>query len=574
MSGPLRLRAGSRLAFVWLSVVVLIAGSLAAAAFNEHLYRVQTRREAGVEAKVLADTVTAALSFGDRAALQEYVDALRDNPEVDAVGVFDEQGDRVASYTRSHIAARLSETVSQAQARERAIVYVPVTQGGTRLGAVYLRYIAEPLVRRLSRYAAPGLLVLMAALLVIVTTFDARAMGRANDALLTQIAEREKVEAALRQSQKLEAIGRLTGGIAHDFNNMLAIVLGSLDLMLRRHGDADPRIVRLAEAAREGATRAAALTQRLLAFSRRQPLKPAPTDVAKVVADFADLLRRTLGEGIAIETVAAGGLWRALIDVAQLETAILNLAINARDAMPDGGKLTVEVANTYIDRAYAERDPDATPGQYVAVAMSDTGGGIAPDVLAQVFEPFFTTKPVGLGTGLGLSQVHGFIKQSGGHVRIYSEVGVGTVVKLYLPRSPAEADLPAPVTARPSKGSRRNVTVLVVEDEPGVRAFVVDALVELGYDVVAADGPGMALKQLDVHPAVSLLLTDVVMPEMNGRHLADEALRRRPALRVVFMTGYTQNAIVHNGVLDAGAHLLTKPFTISELEAELGADLV
>jgi signal transduction histidine kinase/CheY-like chemotaxis protein len=413
----------------------------------------------------------------------------------------------------------------------------------------------------------------MASLMFAVMSLDARALRLANRDLEAQIEEREKVEAALRQSQKMEAIGRLTGGIAHDFNNMLGIVMGNLDLLLRRFSDGDPKLVRLAEHAMEGAKRAAALTQRLLAFSRLQPLRPTDADIAKTVTDMTHLLRRTLGETVAVETVSAGGLWRGHIDLPQLETAIVNLAINSRDAMPDGGKLTIETGNAYLDRAYAEADEDVKPGQYVMVAITDTGVGIPANVLGQVFEPFFTTKPTGMGTGLGLSQVQGFIKQSGGHIRIYSEVGVGTTVKLYLPRSQTDLDRPVAGALRSEAPGRRDLTVLVVEDEIGVREFAVEALGELGYDVISADGAKAALEQLGAHPEVALMLTDVVMPETNGRVLAEEARRRWPKLRVVFMTGYTRNAIVHNGVVDAGAHLVSKPFSVAQLGAELAAAL-
>jgi signal transduction histidine kinase/ActR/RegA family two-component response regulator len=448
-----------------------------------------------------------------------------------------------------------------------------VAQGGVKRGTVYLRDRTEPVARRLSRYIAPGFLVLMASLMFAVMSLDARALRLANRDLEAQIEEREKVEAALRQSQKMEAIGRLTGGIAHDFNNMLGIVMGNLDLLLRRFSDGDPKLVRLAEHAMEGAKRAAALTQRLLAFSRLQPLRPTDADIAKTVTDMTHLLRRTLGETVAVETVSAGGLWRAHIDLPQLETAIVNLAINSRDAMPNGGKLTIETGNAYLDRAYAEADEDVKPGQYVMVAITDTGVGIPANVLGQVFEPFFTTKPTGMGTGLGLSQVQGFIKQSGGHIRIYSEVGVGTTVKLYLPRSQTDLDRPVAGALRSEAPGRRDLTVLVVEDEIGVREFAVEALGELGYDVISADGAKAALEQLGAHPEVALMLTDVVMPETNGRVLAEEARRRWPKLRVVFMTGYTRNAIVHNGVVDAGAHLVSKPFSVAQLGAELAAAL-
>jgi signal transduction histidine kinase/ActR/RegA family two-component response regulator len=555
------------------SAVTLIAASLLVAIYNEGRYGAQTVQAAKIQAQVLADTVTAAVALGDHEALQEYVSALRASSEVDAVGVFDNKGQLMASFTRSHIADRLSRVLTPATAPGQVIVFAPIAQGGVKLGTVYLRERKEPLLRRLSRYVAPGFLVLMASLMFAVMSLDARALRLANRDLQAQIAERERVEAVLRQSQKIEAIGRLTGGIAHDFNNMLGIVMGNLDLLLRRSTEADPRLVRLIDHAMEGAKRAAALTQRLLAFSRLAPLRPAAADITRAVKDMTDLLRRTLGETVAIETVSAGGLWPAYIDLPQLETAIVNLAINARDAMPDGGKLTIETGNAYLDRAYAEADEDITPGQYVMVAVTDSGCGIPADVLGQVFEPFFTTKPTGMGTGLGLSQVHGFIKQSGGHVRIYSEVGVGTTVKLYLPRSQTDLDRPPARTARSRSSARREMTVLVVEDEAGVREFAIEALTELGYDVVSAESARTALAQLEAHPEVALLLTDVVMPETNGRVLAEAALRRWPSLRVVFMTGYTRNAIVHNGALDAGTHLVSKPFTVAQLGAELDAAL-
>jgi len=573
MTRSSRMSDRSRALALLAGVIALIAASVVVALYDQNQTVARDRAGAEVQARVLADTVTAALSFGDRAALREYVGALRANRGLDAVGVYDGRGRLVAGFTRSRLAPNLADTLTPATAGGRIIVHAPVAQNGERLGTVYLRDRSEPLARRLGRYVAPGFLVVMALLMFLITSLDARRLRRANRALETQIAEREKAEAALRQSQKMESIGRLTGGIAHDFNNMLAIILGSLDLLLRRHADADPKILRFAREAMAAADRAADLTRRLLAFSRLQPLKPTSADIARTVNHISGLLRPTLGETITVETVVAGGLWRAHIDLSQLETAIVNLAINARDAMPRGGSLTIETANTYLDRAYAEGELEITPGQYVMVAITDTGAGIPPELLAQVFEPFFTTKPVGAGTGLGLSQVHGFIKQSGGHLRLYSEVGVGTTVKLYLPRSLTDAEQPKPAVARARPGDRRDLTVLVVEDEAGVREFATEALTELGFDVLSADGAGPALEILDAHPEIALMLTDVIMPETNGRMLAQEALHRRPSLRVVFMTGYTRNAIVHNGTLDADTHLVTKPFTIAELGAELEAVL-
>ncbi|WP_326536007.1 PAS domain-containing protein [Pseudorhodoferax sp.] len=401
-----------------------------------------------------------------------------------------------------------------------------------------------------------------------------QALRELNDTLERRVAEevaaRSRTEAALRQAQKMEAVGQLTGGIAHDFNNMLAVVIGSLDLLGRRFVDGDARAQRYVDAAKDGAKRAAQLTQRLLAFSRQQPLKPEAVDANKLVAGMSDLLRRSLGGAIRLETVLAGGLWRTHVDPHQLENVILNLAVNGRDAMGENGRLTIETANCHLDERYAAEHLGLAAGQYVLIAVSDTGEGMSPEVIAKAFDPFFTTKEVGRGTGLGLSQVYGFVKQSGGHVKIYSELGQGTSVKVYLPRllgtqhSEVRAE-PAP--AVPLGDSRE--LVLVVEDEPAVRQLSVDALGELGYRVLEADGAAAALKLIDAHPEIDLLFTDVVMPEVNGRKLADEALKRRPRLKVLFTTGYTRNAVVHNGVLDPGVQLIGKPYTIEELAARV-----
>jgi signal transduction histidine kinase/DNA-binding response OmpR family regulator len=389
----------------------------------------------------------------------------------------------------------------------------------------------------------------------------------ANDALSAEAAERETLAEQLRQSQKMEAIGQLTGGLAHDFNNMLAVVIGSVNLAKRRLGGVDqPDAIRYLDSALEGAEHAATLTHRLLAFSRRQPLAPEPLDPNKMVSGMAEMLRRTLGEQVHLEAVFAGGLWRAFVDPSQLETTILNLALNARDAMPEGGKLTIETSNAYLDEEYAAREVGIPPGQYVLVAVTDTGAGMNREVIERAFDPFFTTKPAGRGTGLGLSQVYGFVRQSGGHVKIYSEAGHGTTVKIYLPRhhGAAEAsDAPAPARATP-RGEKKE-TILVVEDDARVRALTADTLKELGYSVLEADSAAAALRQLEMYPNVDLLFTDVVMPDANGRHLADEARRRRPQLQILFTTGYTRNAVVHNGVLDPGVELIVKPYSIDRL---------
>ncbi len=390
-----------------------------------------------------------------------------------------------------------------------------------------------------------------------------------------EVAERLRAEEALRQAQKMEAVGQLTGGIAHDFNNMLAVVLSALDLLSRKFLAHDAPALRYVEVARNGARRAAQLTQRLLAFSRQQPLKPETLDINKLVAGMSDLLRHSLGGNVQLETVLAGGLWRTHADPNQLENAILNLAVNGRDAMDmreamEGGRLTIETANCHLDERYVADQLGLQVGQYVMVAVTDTGIGMGPDIVAKAFDPFFTTKEVGRGTGLGLSQVYGFVKQSGGHVRIYSEPGQGTTVKLYMPRQhgPAGDDEGLAVQHRASPANGREL-ILVVEDEPAVRAMSVDALAELGYRVLEADGAETALRLLDAHPDVALMFTDVVMPGVNGRRLADEARRRRPGLKVLFTTGYTRNAVVHNGVLDAGVSLIGKPYTLDELAARV-----
>ena len=400
------------------------------------------------------------------------------------------------------------------------------------------------------------------------------ATGRHITAEKERDAELGAAQEALRQAQKMEAVGQLTGGIAHDFNNMLAVVIGSLDLLNRRIGVTDARAKRYVDAATDGARRAASLTQRLLAFSRQQPLKPEPVEANKLVAGMSDLLRHSLGGDVRLETVLAGGLWRTHADPNQLENVILNLAINGRDAMANGGRLTIETANCHLDARYVLAHLGVPAGQYVMVAVTDTGSGMPADVIAKAFDPFFTTKEVGKGTGLGLSQVYGFVKQSGGHVKIYSEPGQGTTIKVYLPRligseSEAEADMGE---ANVPLGESKEV-VLVVEDEPAVRQFSVDALTELGYCVLEADSAAAALRMLDTHPEIGLIFTDIVMPEVNGAKLAEEARRRRPDLRVLFTTGYTRNAVVHNGVLDPGVELIGKPFTIEELAAKVRAVL-
>ena len=379
-----------------------------------------------------------------------------------------------------------------------------------------------------------------------------------------QVAERALAEEALRQSQKMEAVGQLTGGVAHDFNNLLTVILGGLDTILRS-GPADHgRIRRAAEMAQQGAQRAASLTARLLAFSRRQPLQPRPCDLNALVRDMTELLHRTLGETIELEGVLSPRLWRVEVDPNQLESAILNLAVNARDALPGGGKLTIETANASLDETYVATEAEVVAGQYVVISVSDNGAGMSKEVLARVFEPFFTTKEVGKGTGLGLSMVYGFVKQSGGHVTVYSEEGQGTSIKLYLPRHLGDGALTAANAPQPPPAHGDEV-ILMVEDNEDVRAYSAMILKELGYHVLEAADADAALALLDRTPQVDLLFTDVVLPGKSGRVLADTALAMRPGLPVLFTTGYSRNAIVHHGRLDAGVQLLSKPFTFDQL---------
>ena len=385
------------------------------------------------------------------------------------------------------------------------------------------------------------------------------------------LAERAQIEETLRQSQKMEAVGQLTGGLAHDFNNLLTGISGSLELMQIRV--AQGRVGELAQyvgAAQGAVRRAAALTHRLLAFSRRQTLDPKPTDVNRLVAGMDDLIRRTVGPSVEIERIGAVGLWTTLVDAPQLENALLNLCINARDAMPEGGRVTVETANTWMDeRAAAGRD--LPPGQYVTLCVTDTGTGMSPEVVERAFDPFFTTKPIGQGTGLGLSMIYGFARQSGGQVRIYSEVGRGTTVCVYLPRhlgGSEEADL-APEGGALPRGEQGD-TILLVDDEPTVRMLVTEVLEDLGYAVVeAVDGPaGLRLLQSDLQ--IDLLITDVGLPGgVNGRQIADAGRAIRPDLKILFITGYAENAVVGNGHLDHGMQVLTKPFSIEGLASRV-----
>ncbi len=389
-------------------------------------------------------------------------------------------------------------------------------------------------------------------------------------------AELMRAEEALRQAQKMEAVGQLTGGLAHDFNNLLAGISGALELMNIRIAQGRVNEVDKYIVAAQGATkRAAALTHRLLAFSRRQTLAPQPTNINALVSGMADLIQRTVGPAISVETVGASGLWTALVDPSQLENALLNLCINARDAMPHGGKITIETANKWLDHA-AAKSHDVPDGQYLSLCVTDNGTGMTPDVIAKAFDPFFTTKPLGQGTGLGLSMIYGFAQQSGGQVRIYSEVGEGTTLCIYLPRHYGDAEDAGAALSMPGERPRGSgETVLVVDDEPTVRMLVTEVLAELGYDAIEADDSISGLKILQSDARIDLLITDVGLPGgMNGRQMADAARSNRPNLKILFITGYAENSILNNGHLAPGMAVLTKPFPVDTLALRIREALV
>ena len=387
--------------------------------------------------------------------------------------------------------------------------------------------------------------------------------------ILHDVTLREQRVAQLRHAQGLQAVGQLTGGVAHDFNNLLAVIIGNLELAQDELEDA-PEARELVARAIAASERGAALTARLLAFSRRQALEPKVVDLNKLVAGTTELLRRTLGETIEVETVTAGGLWRCKVDPAQVESVLLNLALNARDAMPGGGKLTIETANARLDDDYAAAHAEVTPGQYVMLAVTDNGTGMPAEVAERAFEPFFTTKDAGHGTGLGLSMIYGFVKQSEGHVKIYSEVGHGTTVRVYLPRSRAQESVvpDEPPVQEEEPGSLE--TLLVVEDDADVRELAVNMLQSLGYVAVEAIDAESALAALDRRPEIVLLFTDVVLPGgTNGAELARQARKRRPDLKVLYTSGYTDNAIIHKGVLDEEADMINKPFRKAALARKI-----
>jgi PAS domain S-box-containing protein len=381
------------------------------------------------------------------------------------------------------------------------------------------------------------------------------------------VTDQRATEAQLRQAQKMEALGKLTGGVAHDFNNLLQVIGGNLEMLAVEIGD-DDRLNRRLETALQAVWRGSKLASQLLAFARRQPLLPKVVNLGRLIRNADDMLRRALGEAIEIETVIASGLWNTMVDPVQVETALLNLAINARDAMSGAGKLTIEADNAFLDDNYAARHAEVAPGQYVMIAITDTGSGIAPEIIERVFDPFFTTKPEGEGTGLGLSMVHGFVKQSGGHIKIYSQAGDGTSVRIYLPRTRQSEDIPTDVaTARITRGSE---TILLVEDDDDVRTTTAEMLSELGYSVLRAKDADNALVIIESGATIDMLFTDIVMPgTLRAPELARKAKEKIPGIAVLFTSGYADNAIVHGGRLDDGINLISKPYAREELGRKL-----
>ena len=450
--------------------------------------------------------------------------------------------------------------------------------GLTHLMAIYTLWVpaygVEGLLKAVTAVASVATAAILWPLLPKLLAMPSMAQLRSTElALVEEGRHRREAEDMLRHTQKMEAIGHLTGGVAHDFNNLLTIIIGNLEIAEQSIDNpseaARARLKRVIGSAAAGAQRAVVLTQRLLAFARRQPLDPKIINVNGLLQGMSEFFRRTLSENVDLEIVGAAGLWRVEVDPSQMEAAVLNLVVNARDAMAGSGKLTIETSNAYIDENYAQQQSEVKAGQYVLIAITDNGPGMAKETQDRAFDPFFTTKAPGHGTGLGLSQVYGFVKQSGGHVKIYSEVGEGTTIKIYLPRSTAESEA-APVASDAIEGSKGNETVMVVEDDPDVRAYLVETLENLNYTVREACSADAALKDFAEDPEpLDLLLTDIVMPGMNGRGLAEEMQKLQPNLKVLFMTGYSRNAIVHQRRLNPGLSLLQKPITQAALGGKI-----
>jgi signal transduction histidine kinase len=559
-----------------IGALALVAVGLLMGIYNEQAYRAQKTREVAVQAQILAASVTAALAFDDRKVALEYVEALGANPEVEAAGVYDTQGRLLAGHARPGAASAPSTAAKGTTSRDDRYIVVtaPVRQGEVVMGSVYLRTVVEALPQRLARYAGVAVLLIMAALLVSVLGVGqmllkranarleerAQALGDANNALQIHIQERERAEEALRQGQKMEAIGKLTGGLAHDFNNLLMVASGGLDILEKTE---DPvKRQRFAGAVRQALDRGAELTSKLLAFSRRSPLKPEVVDLSTRIPDLSILLERSLREDITVELRLADDLWPVEVDSTQLEVTLLNIAVNARDAMPKGGSLTI-VGSNQPDLAEGE-----LIGDFVRLSIIDDGVGMAAEHIARAFEPFFTTKDVGRGTGLGLSQVYGFTRASGGDVQIESAPELGTVISLLLPRSAKSAPTKASVTVQPTASSNQG-RVLLVEDDDNVALIVLEMLQALAYQPTRVESGAAALRILNQRSDFDIVFSDMVMPGgMGGMDLARAVSQKYPRLPVVLTTGFSEAATT---AAKAGFRVLPKPYAIEALASELGA---
>jgi signal transduction histidine kinase len=593
-----------------IAVALMFARSKEADRLVDHTFEVQsTAQDLLSQVQAAENSQRGFLITGDDAYLKRFDGALARVPELLA-------SMRQLTADNPHQQARLDRLEPLVKARfDRIQRSIDLTKEGDRNAAfgvvkagegktlmddivaelsAFVKAERDLLVMRQSRSAEirlwlsllTGIALVAATLLAVLLAIATR---QAVSGLLDRTREleeesklRQEAESTLRQAVKIEAVGQLGGGIAHDFNNLLTIIIGNLDTMKRqlaKLAGLEPareivdKLSKALDAALRGAQSSAQLTQRLLAFSRRQALEPQRLDLNRLVSGMLEMFRRTLGSDISIETVLGAGLWPTFADGHQLENVLLNLALNAKAAMPDGGCLTIETANTYLDDGYVRRFGDVKAGQYVVLCVTDTGTGIAKDILDKVFEPFFTTKPPGEGSGLGLAMVHGFVKQSGGHVRIYSEEDHGTTVKIYLPRLIGEEVSAVPAGKAEGEQAipraKPGEMILLVEDSEGVREYARDILLELGYGVIDAANVQEALRAVAKKPQISLLFTDVVLGESNGRVLADEVRRIYPNLPVLFTTGYTRNAIVHQGRLDPDVQLLNKPFTQLDLARKI-----
>lgn len=555
----------ARLFVVTPRMAAVIAFALLCAAFllavqNDRIGRAEKLRQTTVQAEILASSIAAPLAFDDHAAAQEYLNALRANPEVKAAGVYDNQGRLVAGFQLPYIKLPSSARLARPSViGSDLVVTTKVIQAGTVMGSVYLRTSILSWPHRAVRYLGIALVVLMASLLIAVFGTSYASLREAHARLQAEINQREKAEEALRQSQKMEAMGQLTGGVAHDFNNMLMVASSGLDLMERT---TDPvRIEKLKNSIRQAIDRGAKLTQQLLTFARRSPMHPEVVDLAERIRGMDALLDRSLGESMNVGLQLPPNLWPIEVDPSQLEVALLNIALNARDAMPDGGTLTISAENIM--------GRDGVPDQ-VRIDISDTGIGIPREMFAKIFEPFFTTKDVGQGTGLGLSQVYGFARASGGEVRVDSQVGIGTTMSLFIPRSSKAPS--AGEAARPKAAAAvQQGLVLLVEDDAEVGSMIADMLGELGYGVERAMSAEEAISKLDQGNHYMLLLSDMVMPgKRNGLDLVREVGRRWPKLPAMLMTGYSAAAA---SASRENIRLLLKPYTLEDLAQQVQAAL-